>query len=556
MTLNEALNEIKSHGLYLVEDGAFGSYDEYIAKLNDLWIDMRDENEFRSIDELISEDEWYKSIVDDGYDSEKEPSEVIDEILNSIENDDNIDSESEFDYTDDPELADDEVELTSYDDEFDDNNINGLGLEDEENIYGESYRPGVNLMLNESWYNNQGLSEDEEDRFKKLLNRYASFTSKRRDNNDRMPKGSMMKPSNRIIFFREFVTFLNKFESLHKPALVRKIQENYLQTLTDEGYLNFLVGKNPEWSEADLREFVGHADIAEADEYLGGSEEERAERRHAREESERHAREEAEAAERARQRRENPEPEDLVNDEYEEGEAGEVTTQRVQRHRMRTGQRYYHDTNNIPVASITINIDTTNDPETLAEAEELAQTIKERLQSEYANDATNLQLCSVEAANVDVDDVGDGTAGTEYHVVIKMPAEIKTEIAEFVKNEMEDVFTFVNSEHPDDTMYSFETEGDRIETYEEEYDFDEPVVPRRRAQRPQVTTTRRIPRAKKWSVMYKVADEEGRDTGRTKWVHGVKAASAEDAMDKVENPEDIESAYATDVFKALRAVQR
>ena len=81
-------------------------------------------------------------------------------------------------------------------------------------------------------------------------------------------------------------------------------------------------------------------------------------------------------------------------------------------------------------------------------------------------------------------------------------------------------------------------------------------MPRRRAQRPQVTTTRRIPRAKKWSVMYKVADEEGRDTGRTKWVHGVKAASAEDAMDKVENPEDIESAYATDVFKALRAVQR
>ena len=554
MTLDEALNEIKSHGLYLVEDGAFGSYDEYIAKLNDLWLDMRDESELRNIDELIAEDEWYKNIVDDGFENEKEPSEVIDEILNSVENDDNIDIESEFDYTDDPELIDD-VELTSFDDEFDDDN-NYNGLEDEENLYGESYNPSQQQMLNESWYNDQGLSEEDEDRFKKLLNRYASFTSKRRDNNDRMPKGSMMKPSNRIIFFREFVTFLNKFEALHKPALVRKIQESYLQTLTDDGYLRFLVSKNPDWSEADLREFVGHAEIAEADEYLGGSEEERATRRREREEAERRAREEAEAAERARQRRENPEPEDLVNDEYEEGEAGEVTTQRVQRRRMRTGQRHYHDTNNIPVASITINIDTTNDPETLAEAEELVQTIKERLTTEFANDETNRQLCSVEAANVDVEDVGDGTAGTEYHVVIKMPAEIKTEIAEFVKNEMEDVFTFVNSEHPDDTMYSFETEGDRIETYEEEYEFDEPVVPRRRAQRPQVTSTRRIPRAKKWSVMYQVADEDGRNTNRTKWVHGVKAASAEDAMDKVENPADIESAYATDVFKAIRAVQR
>ena len=281
--------------------------------------------------------------------------------------------------------------------------------------------------------------------------------------------------------------------------------------------------------------------------------------RHERERAENERREREEAARRERERRENPEPEDLVNsDDYvetPEGEEGPVT-RTIRRRRMRTLNRHYHDTNNIPTAIIKINIDTTNDPETLAEAEELVQTIKERFASEYANNDTYRGLCKVEAANVDIENSAMGEAGTEFHVVISMPAEIKAEIAEFVKNEMEDVFTFVSSEHPDDDVYSFETEGDRLETDEEEYDFEEPVVQPRRAQRPQVTSTRRIPRAKKWSVMYKVADEEGRDTGRTKWVHGVKAASAEDAMDKVENPPDIESAYATDVFKALRAVQR
>ena len=117
MTLDEALNEIKSHGLYLVEDGAFGSYDEYVAKLNDLWVDMRDESELRSIDELIAEDDWYKNIVDDGFEAEKEPSEVIEEILNSVENDESIDTDSEFEYDDESELEDEDAEFTSYNDD-------------------------------------------------------------------------------------------------------------------------------------------------------------------------------------------------------------------------------------------------------------------------------------------------------------------------------------------------------------------------------------------------------------------------------------------------------
>lgn len=556
MTLDEALNEIKSHGLYLVEDGAFGSYDEYVAKLNDLWVDMRDESELRSIDELIAEDDWYKNIVDDGFEAEKEPSEVIDEILNSVENDESIDTDSEFEYDDESELEDEDAEFTSYNDDPVENNI---GLEDEENLYGESYNSGAQTMLNEAWYNNIGLTDEQEDKLKKLIDRYNSFASKRRDLNDRYPKGSMMKPSNRQTLFREFTHFMSLLEDLGRNNDVQKIQTMYLQKLTDEGYLGVLKSKNPDWSEENLVEFVGHADIPDAEEYLGLSQEERMAARHERERAENERREREEAARRERERRENPEPEDLVNsDDYVEAPEGEeeLATRTTRRRRMRTLNRHYHDTNNIPTAIIKINIDTTNDPETLAEAEELVQTIKERFASEYANNDIYRGLCKVEAANVDIENSAMGEAGTEFHVVISMPAEIKAEIAEFVKNEMEDVFTFVSSEHPDDDVYSFETEGDRLETDEEEYDFEEPVVQPRRSQRPQVTSTRRIPRAKKWSVMYKVADEEGRDTGRTKWVHGVKAASAEDAMDKVENPPDIESAYATDVFKALRAVQR
>lgn len=686
MTLIEAINEIKSRGLYLLRENTFGSYDEYVAKLNDLWADSKPEGEERTIDDLL-EDKWYEEIVKSAYDDNAEPTDTIDEIIVSLQGDADLAADS-----------------------YEDNKSGALFALANESTIMEGKAP----LLTEAWYDNVGLNHDDVEEFKRLDHNLASFKTNRLHRNDNNPRGSAMSPRKRREFYRAFANFVRKFEDAHNDAALNKLKTDYLQLLTDDGWHRFLIAKNPQMSPDDLDQFVGQSNLTPED--LEILTLDQAERRTREDERERQRREE--------ERLQNPEPEDLVNDEIpaDAPEEDVITTRPVQRRRIRTGNRHFHDTGSIETAMITINIDTTNDPETRDEAKELVNTIKERFRIMYGEEiATELPfteptveesapsntenytvtvtipdkdnlpesisnaisgsvetikkvianlitppkrmvnkrdengnivhdengqtvkipesdedyerrisapqvkqqselastavieegddtvkldipagldrnqlkvirrnvaaiknaiagevssfndemtsrrmrdpnsvyrtLCDVDAAEVPVEDA-DGTQRTEYHIVIKMPAEMKEELAAFVKNEMEDVFTFVNTEHPENGVYSFETEGERVETYEEDYEYEEPVVQTRHTTRPQTTATRRIPPRNRWSVKYKVADDDGNDTGRVKWVHNVIALTKEDAMNKVENPEDIDSAYANDVFQAIDAVKR
>ncbi|MCF0117008.1 MAG: hypothetical protein HUJ61_03040 [Bacilli bacterium] len=611
MTFNEANEFLKSKGLYVLKENAYGTYEEYIAKLNDLWADanvMTDEN-YKTFDELL-EDEWYKEIVEDNFKNNIEPSETIEKIIDSINNDENIENDADFDdfklddneeieysensddealdeldfensndyadLSDDEDLSDVEDEIRylnneddeedySNPDEYFNDNVDDINfVEAVEFLHNNGYEilNENQKLLNEAWYDNTGLNNTDQRAFKNLINRYNSMVVKRRGNRTDMPKGSYMTPSMRARLYNEFKIFKEKLADI-SMNLANKVQTVYMDKLTDAGWRTEIRRRNLDWATHDLEPYVGHAEIEPIDDFTDEERAEVAEEINNLEDINRTEDDEDEIAERSaeqalratREREENPEPEDLIDNsdiDIDEGNDN-ITTNRVRRRRMRTGNREYVDQNSINTAIIKINIDTTNDPETLAEAEEVVDTIRETLNTRYGDNEVYGQLCNIEAAEVDIEDEETG-ARKEYHVVIKMPAEIKDEIASVVKNEMEDVFTFVNSEHPEDSVYEFETSGTRTEVYDEEYDYDEPTVTRRNT-RPQTNITRRVAGPKRWRVAYKVADEDGNDTGRVKWVINVEAPTAEAAMNAVENPEDIESAYAGDVFKAIEAVE-
>ena len=687
MTLNEAIKEIKSRGLYLLKENTFGTYDEYVAKLNDLWTDSKPEGEDRTIDELLN-DNWYENIIKNAYDDNASPSNVIEEIITSLEGDYELEADNQ-----------------------DDTKTGMLFALANESTIISNTRP----LLTEAWYDNTNLSTADKEEFKRLEHNLASFKTNRLHRSEANPRGSAMSPRKRREFYLAFAKFIPKFEAINNEAAVSKIKTDYLKLFTDDGWKQFLIAKNPQFNPEDLSIFVGHVYLS--DEELELLTVDTAERRRREEERERQRRE--------ADRLQNPEPEDLVNDtDASEDTDDVITTRQVQRHRIRTGNRHYHDTGSIETAMITINIDTTNDPETRDEAEELVKTIKDRFRLMYGDEiitelpfteptieetpggnnvkyvatiklngnlpesikntildsvdgiqkvignlvepprrmtnkrdengnivhdengqtikvpesdedynrrisqpaiknqielAANAKLdadfdtdfvgtitidipagidknqvkvirrnvnairtaindevtkfndelkakterdpnsiyrtlCDVDAAEVPVET--EYGSGTEYHIVVKMPAEMKEDIAKFVKEEMEEIFTFVNVEHPENSVYNFESEGERLESYDEEYTYDEPVLQSRGNRRPQTDVTRRVPQRNRWSVKYKVADEDGNDTGRTKWVHNVIALTKEDAMNKVENPEDIDSAYVNDAFKAIDAVQR
>ena len=121
MTLLEARNILKKRGLYLLKENAYGSLEEYVAKLNDLWsAENEDSDDFETIDEIMK-DEWYNSLIADLYDAETEPSEALEEIKAELSNDADIDSdyeeyqESEDDYNVDEDLNDEYLDDEYYD---------------------------------------------------------------------------------------------------------------------------------------------------------------------------------------------------------------------------------------------------------------------------------------------------------------------------------------------------------------------------------------------------------------------------------------------------------
>ena len=562
MTFNEAKQLLKSKNMYFIkENTAFGSYEEYIAKLNDLWAEKfeTEGEDDLTLDELLLNPD-FEEVAKNCYESETDPSEAVETIASMFDNDADIENtedfeadgtDAEIDYAD-PDLnagVEDRDDLEDPDAEFE---LDASFDEAVKFLKSKGYQINESAdILNEAWYNDIGLSAADETFVQRTMETYASAKSKKKNG----IKGGYMTPVKRASYYSKFEHILELIAD--RPNATRNMRKirNEMALLEDENWYQFIHQNNPDLPTDEIPAMFGHAAIgAQAQETA----EERAARR--REEEARAAREAAAEAERRereererreRERRENPEAEDLVSRrEFEEG-GDEITTRPVTRRRMRTVNRDFTDHYAIPAATIKVNIDTTNDPDTLHEAEELVNTIKEKLRIQFEDDEGKWAMCNVDAAEVDVE--VDGFQRKEYHVVIKMPAEIKEEMAQFVKNEMEDAFTFVNSEHPEDSVYEFDNTGNRDEVEQEEYQYDEPVVQRRRV-RPQTTAVRRVNRTPRWRVHYTLATEDGADSGIQRTVI-VNAATAEDAKNKVENPEDIDNAYATGVF-AVTGVDR
>ena len=420
--------------------------------------------------------------------------------------------------------------------------------------HGYALNEDAQLLL-EAWYDNIGLDDTDKMFIQRTMETYASAKSKPRALGGHRIKGGYMTPAKRADYYGKFERILELIED--RPNATRNMRtiRKEMELLQDDNWYRYIHEKNPDLDQDTIVEIFGHAAIGETADLTPEELEQRraeraeAERRAAEAERERQEREAAE--ERERLRRENPEPEDMISHRQFEETPETVTTRRVTRHRMRTVNRNYTDHYAYPAATIKINIDVTGDDESKAEVDEIISAIKDKLRIAYEDDEGKYAMCNVDAAVVDVEE--DGDTKQEYHVVIKMPAEIKDEITRFTQVELEDTFPFVNSEHPEDSVYEFDNTGNRDEIEDETYEYDEPVLHRGR-RRPQTTGARRVSRTPRWRVHYTLADENGRDSRIQRTVI-VPAATAEDAKNKVENPEDIDNAYATGVF-AVTGVDR
>lgn len=113
MTINEAKSIIEENGMYLINEQETGSFDDFIAKLNDLWADeYSDDENYQSIDEMM-QDEWYSKLIQSYYDDGITPTEAVDKLFddisaeaNTIENENdyiNKDVSTEDDFSDYPE---------------------------------------------------------------------------------------------------------------------------------------------------------------------------------------------------------------------------------------------------------------------------------------------------------------------------------------------------------------------------------------------------------------------------------------------------------------------
>ena len=563
MTFNEAKKLLKSKNMYFIkENAAFGSLDEYKAKLSDLWADnyTTDNPDEASFDEILAIDEDAEELVKSYYERELDPTEAVEELHDTLASvpENTEDFEEVVDDEDDIDALDGEDNI-SYDESDSDN------FEDDENYVEDDFEPEEELnfdeavkylkkhgyalnedthLLLEAWYDNIGLDDADKMFIQRTMETYASAKSKPRTLGGHRIKGGYMTPAKRADYYGKFERILELIEDRPNAARNMRTVRKEMELLQDDNWYRYIHEKNPDLDQDTIVEIFGHAAIGETADLTP---EELEQRRAERAEAERRAAE----AERERQRRENPEPEDMITHREFEETPETVTTRRVTRHRMRTVNRNYTDHYAYPAATIKINIDVTGDDESKAEVDEIISAIKDKLRIAYEDDEGKYAMCNVDAAVVDVEE--DGDTKQEYHVVIKMPAEIKEEITQFAQVELEDSFPFVNSEHPEDSVYEFDNTGNRDEIEDETYEYDEPVLHRGR-RRPQTTGARRVSRTPRWRVHYTLADENGRDSRIQRTVI-VPAATAEDAKNKVENPEDIDNAYATGVF-AVTGVDR
>lgn len=573
MTFNEAKKLLKSKNIYFIkENAAFGSLEEYKAKLSDLWADnyTTDDPDEASFDEILAMDKDAEELVKSYFERELDPTEAVEELYNTLASaPENTEDFEEVVDEDNVDALDNEDNI-SYDesdlDNFEDNeNYVEDNLEPEEELnfdeavkylkqHGYALNEDAQLLL-EAWYDNIGLDDTDKLFVQRTMETYASAKSKPRTLGGYRIKGGYMTPAKRADYYGKFEHILELIAD--RPNATRNMRtiRKEMELLQDDNWYQFIHEKNPDLDRDTIVEIFGHAAIGEtADltpEELEQRRAERAETERRAAEAERERQEREAAAERERQRRENPEPEDMITHREFEETPETITTRRVTRHRMRTVNRNYTDHYAFPAATIKINIDITGDDESKAEVDEIISAIKDKLRIAYEDDEGKYAMCNVDAAVVDVEE--DGTTKQEYHVVIKMPAEIKDEISQFAQVELEDAFPFVNSEHPEDSVYEFDNTGNRDEIEDETYEYDEPVVQRGR-RRPQTTGVRRVNRTPRWRVHYTLADENGRDSRIQRTVI-VPAATAEDAKNKVENPEDIDNAYATGVF-AVTGVDR
>lgn len=117
MTINEAKSIIEENGMYLINEQETGSFDDFIAKLNDLWADQySDDENYQSIDEMM-QDEWYSKLIQSYFDDGLTPTEAIDKLYDDISAEANT-IENDNDYINDNDSAEDDFSDYPEDERF------------------------------------------------------------------------------------------------------------------------------------------------------------------------------------------------------------------------------------------------------------------------------------------------------------------------------------------------------------------------------------------------------------------------------------------------------
>ena len=148
MTFNEAKKLLKSKNMYFIkENAAFGSLEEYKAKLSDLWADnyTTDNPDEASFDEILAIDEDAEELVKSYYERELDPTEAVEELHDTLASvpENTEDFEEVVDDEDDIDALDGEDNI-SYDESDSDN------FEDDENYVEDDFEPEEELNFDEA----------------------------------------------------------------------------------------------------------------------------------------------------------------------------------------------------------------------------------------------------------------------------------------------------------------------------------------------------------------------------------------------------------------------
>ena len=157
MTFNEAKKLLKSKNMYFIkENAAFGSLEEYKAKLSDLWADnyTTDDPDEASFDEILAMDEDAEELVKSYYERELDPTEAVEELHDTLSSvpENTEDFEEVVDGEDEnAEYIDDEDNIDALDNEdnisYDESDLDNF--EDDENYVGDDLEPEEELNFGE-----------------------------------------------------------------------------------------------------------------------------------------------------------------------------------------------------------------------------------------------------------------------------------------------------------------------------------------------------------------------------------------------------------------------